>query len=648
MRRHWTTTSLAWLCFATAATELYSLCLSFLGLGATSNAPLYTAIWRFLGLFPVPVVILWPVNLIVSSTSPVFISSKAYSGISCVLTLVVSVVLGIAILRMRSWARAALMTICGLTIVAQLYTLFRLVSYSPGLLTVLQSNYRGASSTYVAGAGSGSFLASLAIATALLWLLSQNGLSSVAQGVSSDLPVSGAVGRAHRFVLYVTAAVVAIEIFLLVAAFGATGQEANNTRLLLGLLLSPHALILARSWRGPDRLSLGLAAGYGVLVAYIGALFLPNFLFGLVWVAASHQAGGMLQYLLLEVVPLLQFVVAISAIIATRSLPPVPARSNKLGVWGVAFLIPVVVGTAGPQFYFDWQRGALPVPGVKSSGDEYHDLVKREADVRDLVRKFGYCAFLYAKFHPEEGFPENAEKMGPGGTACLTREDAAGHPEGYFFRYAAQKSEGSTRFDHFTVAAQGNNTRQISGEMMDEKGVEMLVQSQKIQSQLVTADQVSWGAPSMTASLWGSALPWMLPRIVTCATMLRDQGTSGEFPTTLAEVLRVKIVPNDPDCIPMYQMGVHLLQAAGNSNRAVRSGAVVEYQPQNDISGKIAHFYFTLRPEHYGVDGVRSYFTDDSGKIHATSEDRSATANDPASLTCEVEANTLCEDAKAP
>jgi hypothetical protein len=37
-----------------------------------------------------------------------------------------------------------------------------------------------------------------------------------------------------------------------------------------------------------------------------------------------------------------------------------------------------------------------------------------------------------------------------------------------------------------------------------------------------------------------------------------------------------------------------------------------------------------------------------SGKIHATFEDRSATANDPALLACEVEENTLCEDAKTP
>jgi hypothetical protein len=167
MRRHWITTAFAWLCFATAAAEFYGLCL-FSGPGETGNAPLSIAIWRFLGLFPTPAVICWPVNFIVASISPALISSKAYTGVLSVLTFVVSVGLGIAILRVRSWARAALMTICALTIAAQLYALFRLVSYSPGLLIVLQSNYRGASSTYVSGAGPGSFLASLAIAIALL------------------------------------------------------------------------------------------------------------------------------------------------------------------------------------------------------------------------------------------------------------------------------------------------------------------------------------------------------------------------------------------------------------------------------------------------------------------------------------------------
>jgi hypothetical protein len=56
-------------------------------------------------------------------------------------------------------------------------------------------------------------------------------------------------------------------------------------------------------------------------------------------------------------------------------------------------------------------------------------------------------------------------------------------------------------------------------------------------------------------------------------------------------------------------VGDQLLQAAGNANRAARSGDVVEYQPGRDASGEIGHFYFTLRPEHYGVDGVRSHFT---------------------------------------
>jgi len=35
------------------------------------------------------------------------------------------------------------------------------------------------------------------------------------------------------------------------------------------------------------------------------------------------------------------------------------------------------------------------------------------------------------------------------------------------------------------------------------------------------------------------------------------------------------------------------------------------------------------RPVQFGVDGVRSYWTDELGRIHWTRENRAATADDP-------------------
>lgn len=636
MRRHWITTSLAWLCFATAAAELYSL-FAFSTPATPGDASLNRLLWRLLGLFPTSTVILWPVNLIVGVVSPGLSSSKAYSGISSAVTLVVSVILGIAILRMRSWAHAGLITICALTAAAQLHTLFWLVHYSPGLLTVLQSNFRGASAGYVSGAGPGSILASFATAIALLWLLIRNGLPALDSAKAKlDTSLDTAQGgRAHQFLLYATAAALFGQFLLLIS--GPWNEPGlNRTRLLLCILVAPNLFILIRSWRGPGRISLGLAAGYGLLIGYIGALFLPAFLFGLAWIAASPRSQGELDYLWLEFIPALQLAAAICAVIVTRSLPPLPKKSVKTGLWGTAFVLPLVVGTAFPQFYFDWQRGNLPVPGLKSYGDEYHELVRRDNAARALVPKYGYCAFLYAKLHPDSGFPESASLLGPDGSGCLNREEAEGHPEGYSLHYSAHKSESSARFDRFTVATQLNHQRQINGTLMDEKGILVAVSSQEIHSQLITADQLSWDTSGENKGSLNSTISWTLPKIVTCAKTLRDQSSTGEFPATLGEVLRAKLKPADHSCINVYVGHDPFVQAAENSNRATENGWVLEYDPQRDASAKIAHIVITLRPEQYATQGVRSYLIDDSGSEHATSEDRSATVEDPAPLKCET------------
>lgn len=49
-----------------------------------------------------------------------------------------------------------------------------------------------------------------------------------------------------------------------------------------------------------------------------------------------------------------------------------------------------------------------------------------------------------------------------------------------------------------------------------------------------------------------------------------------------------------------------------------------------DADGRIRTYVITARPERYQVSGVRSFFTDQTDVIRATSEDRGATARDPA------------------
>ena len=81
MRRHWITTLLAYLCFTTAAALLYSILLLSLNTGAASDAPLYTAIWRILGLFPSPTSISWVVSFFAKLIGPAMVRSKIYSSV---------------------------------------------------------------------------------------------------------------------------------------------------------------------------------------------------------------------------------------------------------------------------------------------------------------------------------------------------------------------------------------------------------------------------------------------------------------------------------------------------------------------------------------------------------------------------------------
>jgi hypothetical protein len=178
---------------------------------------------------------------------------------------------------------------------------------------------------------------------------------------------------------------------------------------------------------------------------------------------------------------------------------------------------------------------------------------------------------------------------------------------------------------------------------MDEKGIPVFATSQNVQSEVVTVDNLSWNTPEMQKGGYITTPVWMLPNIAACARALRDKSASSEYPATLAEILREKRQPYHSDCLNRSDVTGLLMRTAVHSNRALGYGYVLTYEPTATADGKPTHFTVSLRPEHYGVEGIRSYFMDDSGKVHATPEDRPATADDALALTCEIEG--LCTEA---
>jgi hypothetical protein len=90
-----------------------------------------------------------------------------------------------------------------------------------------------------------------------------------------------------------------------------------------------------------------------------------------------------------------------------------------------------------------------------------------------------------------------------------------------------------------------------------------------------------------------------------------------------------------PDLKSLGESGPTLTESgAGMIDEALASGKKSGYTftytvVSKDANGAVTAYEFTARPDTYGKSGKSSYFTDQSGVIRATQEDRAATANDP-------------------
>jgi hypothetical protein len=72
-------------------------------------------------------------------------------------------------------------------------------------------------------------------------------------------------------------------------------------------------------------------------------------------------------------------------------------------------------------------------------------------------------------------------------------------------------------------------------------------------------------------------------------------------------------------------------RVSGTNSGFVKSGYHFTYiAGRRDAKGHISRFTISARPREYGKYGVRSFFTDESGVIRATTEDRAATVGDQA------------------
>jgi type II secretory pathway pseudopilin PulG len=113
-----------------------------------------------------------------------------------------------------------------------------------------------------------------------------------------------------------------------------------------------------------------------------------------------------------------------------------------------------------------------------------------------------------------------------------------------------------------------------------------------------------------------------LRTIHTVATTYQTQYPDVGYPPSL-KVLGACTAPptKDATCLVDANLGCP-------TGACVKSGYRFTYKPVIK-DGVVVHFAVVARPTEYEETGTRSFYLDDDGTIHATTDDRDATANDP-------------------
>jgi hypothetical protein len=324
--------------------------------------------------------------------------------------------------------------------------------------------------------------------------------------------------------------------------------------------------------------------------------------------------------------------------------------------------VPLIFVIAWPQAqmnfknYSTFSRFPKPTPEKKAADD-------RQTAAWKLLRIYGRCAFLYRQTHPGKGFPPNASAMGVAGgdTSCSTASEITGPPDGYQARYEAAPADSSgvvTQFHVFILKTEAGKSDDL-GYFVDESGVTASL-TKKLPPGNVpgnpTDSEPTADAPLRRSGPLYTALPFHLRKLHDCLVQIRDADPGKQFPLT-AEPLLDRIDPNGNPCIPVYER-VHSSRSDFRSNTFVFALNSLDtwnvqipspkyrfrYEVRTDSSGAHTGFILTAQPVSYNEDGVRSYFIDEKGLLHATSDNRTATSSDRELPKCEYLVGLPCLD----
>jgi hypothetical protein len=253
------------------------------------------------------------------------------------------------------------------------------------------------------------------------------------------------------------------------------------------------------------------------------------------------------------------------------------------------------------------------------------------AYARKRLRRVQGCLFEYAAAHVTEGFPKTLEVVAPCYNPALADELFADSR----LRYTTDGVDRTGRVTTFWLVAEPVSEKALWRKQYyaDESGLvyyaDMLGRDDSIVFHHKIPDS-PLPPPRERLSVVDSPAPELMALQRCLASP--DRSIAPFFPMTL----------EGDRCLhaPWRTLdGAIVLPVSSRFQNQTAGGAyLLDYRARRAETETTATGYvIEMRPQEYGVDGVRSYWADELGRIHWTRDDRAALPNDPIIDVCELE-----------
>jgi hypothetical protein len=244
-------------------------------------------------------------------------------------------------------------------------------------------------------------------------------------------------------------------------------------------------------------------------------------------------------------------------------------------------------------------------------------------DLRSEIRALSKCTQDFAISHPDISFPESLEQLSQQGTACYPEALLSAQQKGFTISYQPGSRDGDGRITTYSLKARETTpkSKDTSSIFTDESGL------------IWTRYDGPHGMGSTQPLLQGEN---GIAKVRECL----DNAASGNPWRFVAG--QSEITTSEPRQIIRHCIGEeHFV----GEHKLLYYGYSYDYAFTNASDGKPDGFTVAIRPEPYGVAGIRSFLAIETSdvprkhynlSVHATPQDRPASVNDPLALGSEV------------